>query len=649
MAATYESMSSPDMYGSEEPAVRAWEWVYDDEMAERDVQEAAARAEVTNRHWETTVQNASKITRHVSSQLVDVDLPSPSRSVVASSSESPSHVRRRLNYMASHMTNNQDRTVRFYKNRTRNLEHHLEAREHFLSDLRSANARCVAKQMELVEIQRRRAFNNAQRRSEQQKVLREVQKEKQRVWETYYQQQHSLMGSRQGSKSDAHTSIGSISSSASLPQLHGMKAESDVIQTLQASHARYADELERWRHFVAENERRTDLQWKKVLHGGRKEDFLGGGEVEHRPSKEKTRSLFKQAILGRNLLLAKDGQGVGCSDAIKESEEEDEAMVVDERPPLMLANQNSAEFASRWRMRRQKTREFQDECDQNRVEMGEQNEDRLQQARERIAEHNRTIVDKFRSQAQDWRDKCDAAAARRASEQEANTDDYNRKQAACVRRIKAEADRMQAIRQQREKERLIKVAKCQEVSRAAEQAKVESALKQLEKIDVALVERASIQKMEADSRRVKDNREERSNNARKKKAAVVEEIARKINQEILEREQRNEATLAKLRLSVLDKERERHQKVKAEREGKAAASSSSGDFDGAGALPPLYGSMSLPILFKPGSPAPICPIRKVEKSDFDIESEPESDSDEEEKSRKAKKEFLDELEGSCGA
>jgi len=120
----------------------------------------------------------------------------------------------------------------------------------------------------------RRAYMSAQKRGEQQKVLRELQREQDRVWDNWYAKNHPEV-KKQASprKKDGASGLASKTESASdskLPQLRKAKeheafADEEIFRYTSKSHAMYSEKIESWKLFVTENERRTAAYWQKKL------------------------------------------------------------------------------------------------------------------------------------------------------------------------------------------------------------------------------------------------------------------------------------------------------------------------------------------------------------------------------------------------
>jgi len=167
--------------------------------------------------------------------------------------------------VAQELLRRQERLQRFEQGRQRVLEQERLIRERTAAALEAADARCARQQRERQVANNRRAFEAQQRRSEQQKVFREFKREQERACEAYYLQNTSKSVSKLGSDSV----FSNMERSRSAPSLSGLSSsgipEDDIYDSILQSHLSYNGVLEKAEKFVAENERRTQAQRRKVL------------------------------------------------------------------------------------------------------------------------------------------------------------------------------------------------------------------------------------------------------------------------------------------------------------------------------------------------------------------------------------------------
>lgn len=643
------------------------EWVYDDETVQRDRDEAAFRAEKTHNLWETTCTNSSKIRKHLAQLQEDggtIDFSSymPASPSEREDSASWMETHRRLAYVGGAMSRSQERFTNHAKRQTQLDNRYCESVGKLVSDLKASDDRTLQMQRNMVAAQQRRAFNNAQKRCEQQKVLREQQKEKERIWEAFYTERQKSRGSQApvsetgGSPKSPSGSRGSSKSAGGTP---------DILRTVHQSHGKYMVQLDQWRQFVAENERRTDVQWKKVLQGGKKEDYIPEPE-ENKKNKALLQSVFKKTLhqvqAGRGFkkamcrLSSKDGASDGgTSHEQIEAPTEDVSLTKSARDgspstPCSGRTRMASDLSNKWKERREQVLDFNFDLEQATKEQGTRDEERLAEARERIRHHNKSIQERCKEQARQWQERCDAASERRRNVTEADTEEYDRKYAACLQRMKDEADKRKARAKAEGEEFSKKVVKCKETSRSIEKAFIESTQAELTKLDAAMLERESIKRMEADARRVRNNFQERVEEGRERKADALKATLKKHRKELIMKRSRSELQLTNLHMSVLDRERER---LKGRKAGMAATTGSveqpSNDYGVV--LPKLSGTMSLPILLRPVDASPIRPPPRRNREEDGEEEEEESEDDESDNGTcglSGKAAFLKQLENSCG-
>lgn len=254
-----------------------WDWVYDEETAQREKDDSAARAQQAQQHWENTENAASLIKGHLSTLLAD---PGPLDWEVGSSagkvrrariSEGSHECQRSLNVVHNKLTRKEDRFARVSTRQSAQVVEDARKKERMEAEQTAATHRCLQKQREIHENQRKRAFNQAQRRSELQKTLREFHREKERVWEDYYEKSREVSNSSTAgiSESPRHKAGGDPGAQGA-----GAEQEDDILSTMTKSHGVYRKQLEQWLQFEAENEKRTDAMWNKILDGKSKEDIF---------------------------------------------------------------------------------------------------------------------------------------------------------------------------------------------------------------------------------------------------------------------------------------------------------------------------------------------------------------------------------------
>lgn len=145
---------------------------------------------------------------------------------------------------------------------------------------RSQHAR-VEKQMERTVIAQ-------QKRNEQQKMMKEIQRSQDHQFELL-QLKHHPSGRKLPALSHSASASQAPAAPAGEPVKLNRHMSEPIFRDISSSHKLYSTTLERWRTFEADNERRTDAYWRKMLQGESRKQALA-------PSKPESKlHLFKNA------------------------------------------------------------------------------------------------------------------------------------------------------------------------------------------------------------------------------------------------------------------------------------------------------------------------------------------------------------------
>lgn len=569
-----------DAYEAQEQRHGAsWDWVYDDEMVRQERAEAEQRAAKSRLDFETTTKNAACIRTHLSKLIVDrppqgerEDFMSHdghatmgsrlSRSAGALPEGNMDH-RRTTSIVADKMARTQDRWSVVASRRLAYGEEEARRKDRICSTLAAAEARTVAQQLELVEAQRKRAFNSAQRRSEQQKTLKEMRREKDRIWEAYYVQSHandkesaSMASSRSASPDRSPgRSLGGSSPSMLEP------GDDDIYRSTMRSHQKYAVQMDQWRQFVVENERRTESQWKKILQGATKADLLGETPGDRFRKKTKvlrnTDLLVKACMSGRD--RADEAQGQGASE--RQTAADERTFWTDQSPGCTMSSLTASKRSqsSPWSTRMELCRQHTEAKDLDQTSRREHCERRLLEARERGAARNREVAEHFREHCRRTQQRVDAASAKRSALEAASDEGLVRKQAAVSQRIADVAARMAEDRAQKWETKLSFMAKCKQTKEQNARAKSDAAATSLLRLDVAAAERAQLQEdAERKRREEEDSHAELSRQAIERRDAARRAIIIKTKREIATKNERSQRAMTRHKImvgSVIEKER----------------------------------------------------------------------------------------------
>lgn len=499
----------------------------------------------------------------------------------------------RLLLIAEKVAQNRERFDGHCSRRALQEEALERARRQQVGKMEAAEARVADQRRDIAESQRRRAFNNAQKRSEQQKVLRDWQKER----------QQAAVAAR-----SAHDRA--VSPEAAPAPKPGGEAEVKAVEMFMTAFAAFS-----------------------------------GGEEGARSSKQSSRHRDESGELtglfeglppmagGTPADGGSTGGSAGPSSPLSAS-----------RGTLLLAGARTGDLRKAWQERRHKSQLWADEVAKAQQAKGSRAEKHLLEARERISAHNQAIVKRLRDQADEWTKRSVDATRRRCEAAIAGHDESEQKESAWQERMCTRHTELTGERTRHAAERDRKLRRCQEVSRAVVQGKANTALGHLAKLDAAAVERALLVKAEAEHRRQNDHFAERRDEAAERRVGDRKGRARKVREEAKAKEARSARALHSIAMSALERERER------KRDGLRAqdvlAPLGYTPVDEEHILPRLSGTMSLPILARPVGASPIMSPTGRQRADG---SGDESASDvSEESSAAGEEEFLGDLEARCG-
>jgi len=440
------------------------------------------------------------------------------------------------------------------------------------------------------------------------------------------------------SSSHSHSPGPRLSRGVSAPLL----GDDAIYKSTMASHATYTNQLDQWKHFVAENERRTDAQWKKILQGANKEDYIGEdpkAKLQRKVREVGIRNTFRKSAMLMAMPMEK-----------QPSAEVEAAISESESFPSSPASPSNVfiTMSERYRTRRFQCTQKAEDQKQARLEFSMRHDDSLREAKERVDAANLARVASLKESSRLWLQRSNDATERRRQLDVSNDEDFVRKHGAAAQRRADEHERQEEARTGRLREKVRHVMKVQASARLFLQSKSDTAQSGLEKLDAAAIERETLKKAEAAARIERDTYAERKDQAAERKKAELRAFSINTRKELALKKVRSDRNLHKLTRSVMERERELRKERAAMEDGATleGPGSPSSASDGAGFLPKLSGSMSVPILFEPVTSSPIRPLRRrpSEASEPLQDSEGESD----EAKGQGKNEFLQELEGRCG-
>lgn len=290
--------------------------------------------------------------------------------------------------------------------------------------------------------QRHRAFTKQQQRNEQQKVWRELQRDQERLWEAYYMKHHNLAGAKNPIILPGDDSPRSSGDEASSKEEAPTK---DIYKDTLRSHKRYAETVDRWKDFVAENERRTEAHWLKVL------GVSGLKELQDKKGKSLRRSVrnvgnMKQFIAQVSVSSTNPSSAKSSSSQTTPQKVEEDGNAGSGGSSLAASPSSSDLRASTsvagWQQRILRCKNKEAEDIQKGQERMLQKTNSVLEARQRQNEANLERTNKYKKNFKEWEKKCAAAAAKRDQTNMRTVDEVIRKQVEWLEKRNQEVARL---------------------------------------------------------------------------------------------------------------------------------------------------------------------------------------------------------------
>eukprot|EP00930_Biecheleria_cincta_P098263 TRINITY_DN89937_c0_g1_i1.p1 TRINITY_DN89937_c0_g1~~TRINITY_DN89937_c0_g1_i1.p1 ORF type:complete len:692 (-),score=174.55 TRINITY_DN89937_c0_g1_i1:227-2302(-) len=350
--------------------------------------------------------------------------------------------------VASQITTRQEKLDNFQRRRRERAEKAERGFERKQVEAAAAEQRFADRQRGIADEHRRKAFAMQQRRNEQQKTFKESQREEDRICDEYYdERKQSPRGGgrgRHGSpKGKTHNLTGQTESTE----------ESDIWKHTTQSHEIYVDTVDKWRQQVKENDQRNEAFRRRVLKAARMDDRAGKSLSLTR----RKNSLSGSALAKATSLATSQGSlnsELGAETVSAAQGLEVTADISRSAPnlasPTSTATPHSATM-TRWHERWLKTQEYAHEMDIKATQKQMQDEQVLSQGRTRIWNNNADIILRCQERGEVWRQRNDAATARRKKLAVTSDDELRAKMEAFAnRRAALEKEAAEQLREHKE-------------------------------------------------------------------------------------------------------------------------------------------------------------------------------------------------------
>lgn len=311
--------------------------------------------------------------------------------------------------VASQILTRQEKLDTFQRRRRDRAEEAKRGFDRRQVEAEAAEQRFAERQRAIADEHRRKAFAMQQRRNEQQKTFKESQREEDRICDEYYdERKQSPRGGGRGHHGSPKGKTQNLSTQTETTE------ESDIWKHTTQSHAIYVDTVDKWRQQVKENDQRNEAFRRRVLKAARMDDRAGKGSnlSRRKNSVSGPPGLAKAASLGNSQGSLNSDMGaetIGAPQGLEATADISRSApnLASPRwtgPPLTVAL---------WTRRWMKTQEYAYEMDIEATAKQLHDEQVLKQGRTRICNNNADIILQCQERSEVWRQRNDAATARR--------------------------------------------------------------------------------------------------------------------------------------------------------------------------------------------------------------------------------------------
>lgn len=351
--------------------------------------------------------------------------------------------------VAGFLDDRQARGTRF-ANRCQDLKEANERNnKRIVEDLEMQDSRARERLRERREVQRATSFKDAQRRAEQQKACGELRRERERVYENFYAKQFLAQATAggdvaqalqrpasQGGSRPRKSGSGSFAGIGSPPRpssqggsrasrnADAMFAKDPVYQDMKKSHTLFMEELQKMSLSVAQNERRTEAYWRKLLgpdwrrlkNSNQEEDVRSSRKGSRKSSRSASAPQRDKWSLARNSHLFKDGlkkkSAAAAEDVVPESPTSGTPRM---SPRKSVTSSAPGKMETTWEQRNAAAEQVREQIQERKEERWDQIEKSLSQSKLRRSNTQTALKETTSARLEDWAAKSRTCFQRKAA------------------------------------------------------------------------------------------------------------------------------------------------------------------------------------------------------------------------------------------
>jgi len=295
-----------------------------------------------------------------------------------------------------------------------------------------------------VEKQMQKTFVAQQKRNEQQKMLKEIQRSQDHQFELLQLKHHP--------EAVSTIKLPALSRSASKPQIPAGEPvtlnrhmSEPIYRDITNSHNLYSTTLERWRTFEADNERRTDAYWRKMVHGENRRTATKPESKMHvfrsAAKAMKTMNTIRKFMKrGKSVTLPDAGEDTGYDDEEYMLEAVDTSHMSETSFEMTSGSASPShagqgELRSKYSRRLSVVQDFHEDLERQNIEKAERDRLRLEEKQRLGRAYQQSKADKAGEYCSAWEKKSEASSVRRQTLAVQNQGECDVKMTAAQQRL----------------------------------------------------------------------------------------------------------------------------------------------------------------------------------------------------------------------